>query len=130
MISINTAMSIDLFGQIAAEGMGLHQYSGTGGQADYVRGAQLAKGGKSFFAFKSTLGRGPDGAPKSRIVPYFPPATIVTTPRSDVQYVVTEHGMVDLKVLTMRDRARALIDIADPDCRPWLRAEAKKMGIL
>lgn len=130
MISINTAMSIDLFGQIAAEGMGLHQYSGTGGQADYVRGAQLAKGGKSFFAFKSTLGRGPDGAPKSRIVPYFPPATIVTTPRSDVQYVVTEHGMVDLKVLTTRDRARALIDIADPDCRPWLRAEAQKMGIL
>mgnify|MGYP002247522172 CR=1 FL=1 len=73
MISINTAMSIDLFGQVAAEGMGLHQFSGTGGQGDYVRGAQLAKGGKSFLAFKSTVGTNPDGSPKSRIMPYFPP---------------------------------------------------------
>lgn len=130
MISINTAMSIDLFGQVAAEGMGLHQFSGTGGQGDYVRGAQLAKGGKSFLAFKSTLGVNPDGSPKSRIVPYFPPATVVTTPRSDVQYVVTEYGVVNLKVLTMRDRTRALIDLAHPDCRAELTAQAKKMGIL
>lgn len=129
MISINTAMSIDLFGQVAAEGMGLNQFSGTGGQGDYVRGAQLAKGGKSFLAFKSTLGTNADGSPKSRIVPYFPPATIVTTPRSDVQYVVTEYGMVNLKVLTMADRARALIDLAHPDCRPELTAQAKKMGL-
>ena len=130
MISINTAMSIDLFGQVAAEGMGLNQFSGTGGQGDYVRGAQLAKGGKSFLAFKSTLGVNPDGSPKSRIVPYFPPATIVTTPRSDVQYVVTEYGEVNLKTLTMRDRTRALIGLAHPDCRPELTAQAKKMGIL
>lgn len=130
MISINTAMSIDLFGQVAAEGMGGHQFSGTGGQGDYVRGSQLAKGGKSFLAFKSTVGKNPDGSPKSRIVPYFPPATIVTTPRSDVQYVVTEHGVVNLKVLTTRDRARALIGLAHPDCRPELTAQAKQLGIL
>ena len=73
MISINTAMSIDLFGQVAAEGMAGNQFSGTGGQGDYVRGAQLAKGGKSFLAFKSTLGKNKDGSPVSRIVPSFPP---------------------------------------------------------
>ena len=110
--TINTAMSIDLFGQVAAEGMGTRQFSGTGGQGDYVRGAQLAKGGKSFLAFSSTVGVGSDGAPKSRIVPTFPPATIVTTP------------------LTTRDRARALIDLAHPDCRGMLTAEAKKLGLL
>lgn len=130
MISINTAMSIDLFGQVAAEGMGGRQFSGTGGQGDYVRGAQMAKGGKSFLAFKSTLGTSPDGAPKSRIVSYFPPATIVTTPRSDVEYVVTEYGMVNLKHLTVRDRAKALIDIAHPDCRGELTAQAKKLGLI
>lgn len=129
MISINTAMSIDLFGQIAAEGMGTGQFSGTGGQGDYVRGAQLSKGGKSFFAFKSTVGKNQDGSVKSRIVPYFPPATIVTTPRSDVQYVVTEYGMVNLKTLTVRDRARALISIAHPDVRGELTEQAKKLGI-
>ena len=102
MISINTAMSIDLFGQVAAEGIGPHQFSGTGGQGDYIRGAQMSKGGKSFLAFKSTVGQNPDGSLKSRIVPYFPPATIVTTPRSDVQYVVTEQGVVNLKPLTSK----------------------------
>ena len=110
--------------------VGFSMVTSTGGQGDYVRGAQLAKGGKSFLAFKSTLGVNPDGSPKSRIVPYFPPATIVTTPRSDVQYVVTEYGEVNLKTLTMRDRTRALIGLAHPDCRPELTAQAKKMGIL
>ena len=129
MISINTAMSIDLFGQVAAEGIGPHQFSGTGGQGDYIRGAQMSKGGKSFLAFKSTVGQNPDGSLKSRIVPYFPPATIVTTPRSDVQYVVTEQGVVNLKPLTTQDRARALIDLAHPDCRPELVEAAKKLGI-
>ena len=129
MISINTAMSIDLFGQVAAEGMGGIQFSGTGGQGDYVRGAQLSKGGKSFLAFKSTLGTNPDGSPVSRIVPTFPPATIVTTPRSDVQYVVTEYGSVNLKHLTVRDRARALISLAHPDCRKELTEQARKLGL-
>ena len=130
MISINTAMSIDLFGQVAAEGVGGNQFSGTGGQGDYVRGAQLAKGGKSFLAFKSTLGTNKDGAPISRIVPTFPPATIVTTPRSDVQYVVTEYGSVNLKHFTVKDRAKALIDLAHPDCRAELTAQARAMGLL
>lgn len=130
MVSINTAMSIDLFGQVAAEGVGGKQFSGIGGQGDFIRGAQLAKGGKSFLAFRSTLGKNPDGSPKSRIVPYFPPATIVTTPRSDVQYVMTEYGMVNLKHLTVKDRAKALIQISHPDCRPDLTREAKKLGMI
>ena len=62
-------------------------------------------------------------------MPCFPPATIVTTPRSDVQYVVTEYGVVNLKVLTVADRARALIDLAHPDCRAELTAQAKKLGL-
>ena len=81
------------------------------------------------MAFKSTVGQNPDGSLKSRIVPYVPPATIVTTPRSDVQYVVTEQGVVNLKPLTTRDRARALIDLAHPVCRPELVEAAKKLGI-
>lgn len=76
------------------------------------------------------MGTNPDGSPKSRIMPYFPPATIVTTPRSDVQYVVTEYGVVNLKTLTARDRTRALISLAHPDCRSDLTAQAIKMGIL
>lgn len=129
MISINTVMSMDLFGQVAAEGMGGQQYSAVGGQLDYVRGAQMAKNGKSFLAFKSTLGPGPDGKPKSRIVPSFPPNTIVTTPRSDVQYVATEYGVVNLKPLNARDKAHALIQLAHPACRPDLIQAAKEWGL-
>ena len=80
MISINTAMSIDLFGQVAAEGWGCTSSAAPAARGTMSGGAQLAKGGKSFLAFKSTVGTNPDGSPKSRIMPYFPPATIVTTP--------------------------------------------------
>lgn len=130
MISINTAMAIDLTGQVSAESIGARQYSGIGGQGDYIRGAQLAKGGKSFLAFRSTHGTNPDGSPRSRIVLSLPPLTAVTTPRADVQWVVTEYGAVNLKPLVMRDRVRALISIAHPDCRPELTAQAKKYGLL
>ena len=110
-------------------GMGLHQFSGTGGQGDYVRGAQLAKGASPSWpssppwAPTRTAPQEPDHA-------LLPPATIVTTPRSDVQYVVTEYGVVNLKTLTARDRTRALISLAHPDCRSDLTAQAIKMGIL
>ncbi|MBR1781361.1 MAG: acetyl-CoA hydrolase [Oscillospiraceae bacterium] len=129
MISVNTAMAIDLFGQVAADALGFHQQSACGGQIDFVRGAQRSKGGKSFIAMTSTgeskrLGR------YSKIVSAFPPGTAVTTPRSDVQYVVTEYGCVNLKQLTMQGRVRAMIDLAHPDFRPQLRDEARAAGVL
>lgn len=129
MISINTAMPIDLFGQVAADSLGGHQQSGTGGQVDFVRGAQRAKNGKSFFALTSTLTSKKKGR-LSRIVSAFPPGTAVTTPRSDVQYVATEFGCVNLKPLTMRDRVQAMIGLAHPQFREQLREEARQMGVL
>ena len=128
MISINTAMSVDLFGQVAADCLAGRQQSAVGGQVDYVRGAQMSKGGKSFIALPSTLEN--KAGRSSRIVASFPPGTAVTTARSDVQYVVTEYGCVNLKVLTMDDRARALIGLAHPDYRQELTDQAKALGLL
>lgn len=129
MISVNTAMAVDLYGQVAADCLGGKQQSATGGQLDYVRGAQMSKGGKSFIALTSTV-TSKSGETSSRIVPSFPAGTAVTTPRSDVQYVATEFGCVNLKVLTMNDRARALIRLAHPDFRDELREQAKRMGLI
>ena len=124
MISINSAVSIDLTGQVSSETVAGRQYSGTGGQLDYVKGAQMSKGGKSFIAIQSQAGE------HSRIVSSFPPGTVVTTPRSEVQYVVTEYGCVNMKPLTIRDRVRAMISLAHPDFRPQLKEDAKAAGIL
>jgi len=124
MISINSAVSIDLTGQVSSETVAGRQYSGTGGQLDYVKGAQMSKGGKSFIAVQSKAGE------NSRIVSAFPPGTVVTTTRSEVQYVVTEYGCVNLKPLTIRDRVRAMISLAHPDFRAQLKEEAKALGIL
>ena len=129
MISVNTAMSIDLFGQVAADSIGTKQQSGVGGQLDFVRGAQMAKGGKSFIAMASTQNSKTKGS-ISKIVSAFPPGTAVTTPRSDVQYVVTEYGCINLKELNMKDRVRAMISLAHPDYRDQLTAEAKQFGML
>lgn len=129
MVSINTAMSIDLFGQVAADSMGFKQHSGTGGQLDFVRGAQNSKDGKSFFAITSTMQHRTEGR-KSRIVLSFPPGTAITTPRSDVQYVATEYGCVNLKPLSMKDRVRAMISLAHPDFRDELTEQAKEHGII
>ncbi|MFR4757434.1 MAG: acetyl-CoA hydrolase/transferase C-terminal domain-containing protein [Evtepia gabavorous] len=124
-------MSIDLLGQVAAEGMGTRQSAKAPAvQVIMSRWPSWPRGANPFWPSPPRWAWAPDGAPKSRIVPTFPPATIVTTPRSDVQYVVTEYGVVNLKPLTTRDRARALIDLAHPDCRGMLTAEAKKLGLL
>lgn len=128
MISVNTAMAVDLYGQVAADCLGGKQQSAIGGQLDYVRGAQLSKGGKSFIALTST--RNGKSGRSSRIVASFPAGSAVTTPRSDVQYVVTEYGCVNLKVLSMDDRVRAMIRLAHPDFRDELRDQAKAMGLL
>jgi 4-hydroxybutyrate CoA-transferase len=128
MISVNTAMCIDLFGQVAADAIDGHQQSGVGGQVDYVRGAQMSKGGKSFIALPSTMesrkGR------HSKIVATLSPGTTVTTSRQDVQYVVTEYGCVNLKPLSMQDRARVLISLAHPDFRDELTDQAKELGLM
>lgn len=126
MISVNTALSIDLMGQVNADNLAGRQYSATGGQLDFVRGAQMSRGGRSFIAVTSTF----NGGRGSRIVSRFPAGTAVTTPRSDVQYVVTEYGCADLKGLTMRDRVRTMIGLAHPDFRPQLTDEAKETGLL
>ena len=128
MISVNTAMAVDLYGQVAADNLGGRQQSAIGGQVDFVRGAQMSRGGKSFIALTSTHEK--NGARTSRIVPQFPAGTAVTTPRSDVQYVATEYGCVNLKPLTMDDRARALIRLAHPDFRDGLADAARRMGLL
>jgi 4-hydroxybutyrate CoA-transferase len=128
MISVNTAMAVDLCGEVVADCMGGVQQSATGGQVDFVRGAQLSKGGKSFIALSSTFRR--NGKAASRIVPFFPPRTVITTPRSDVEYVVTEYGCVNLKKLSMSDRARALIRLAHPDFRDMLTEQAKQMKLI
>ena len=127
-ISINNAIDMDLFGQVNAESAGLKHISGTGGQLDFVMGAYLSKGGKSFICLSSTV-TGKDGTVKSRIVPTLTPGSICTDPRSCVHYIVTEYGMVNLKGLSTWERAEALISIAHPDFRDQLIQDAEKMHI-
>ena len=128
MISINTAMAVDLYGQVAADSIGAKQQSAIGGQLDYVRGAQRSKGGKSIIALSSTLEI--KGQRSSRIMFQFPVGTAVTTPRSDVQFVATEFGCVNLRDLSMQDRIRAMISIAHPDFRNDLEAQAREHHLL
>lgn len=126
MTSINTCIAVDLFGQVTAESVNGKQYSGIGGQLDHVRGSQLSEGGKSILALGSTT----KNDTISKIVPTHAPGTVVTVSRYDVQYVVTEYGIADLKYKTVRQRAEQLIAIAHPNFREELRAEAKRIGLL
>ncbi|MDR1322494.1 MAG: acetyl-CoA hydrolase [Gracilibacteraceae bacterium] len=127
MISINTAMAIDILGQVCADNIAGRQHSAIGGQVDFVRGAQLSKGGKSFIAIASTYET--KNGRSSRIVTHLPPGSAVTTSRSDVQYVATEFGCVNLKPLSMQGRIRAMISLAHPDFRDMLTDEAKAAGV-
>ena len=128
MMSINTAMSVDLFGQVAADSMGFTQQSAVGGQIDFVKGAQWSEGGKSIIALASSFEK--NGQRQSKICLNFPAGTAVTTPRSEVQYVATEYGCVNLKKLNMSDRVRAMISLAHPDFRDQLRDEAREHGLI
>ena len=128
MMSINTAMSVDLFGQVAADSMGFTQQSAVGGQIDFVKGAQWSEGGKSIIALASSFEK--NGQRQSKICLNFPAGTAVTTPRSEVQYIATEYGCVNLKKLNMSDRVRAMISLAHPDFRDQLRDEAKEHHLI
>jgi acyl-CoA hydrolase len=122
VISINNTTQIDLQGQAASESDGHRHISGTGGQLQFVRGAYASKGGKSFICLASTYDK--RGEPRSRIVLNLTPGNIVTTPRSDVMYVVTEYGMVNLKGKSVAERALALLSVAHPDFREQLERQA------
>ena len=127
-ISINNAVDIDLFGQVNAETAGLKHISGAGGQLDFVLGAYLSKGGKSFICLSSTH-ENKDGTRSSRIRPTLQPGSVVTDTRVNTMYVVTEYGCVCLKGLSVWERAEKLISIAHPDFREELIREAEKQKI-
>nr|WP_027872171.1 butyryl-CoA:acetate CoA-transferase [[Eubacterium] cellulosolvens] len=128
-ISINNAVDIDLFGQVNAESAGIKNISGAGGQQDFVLGAYLSNGGKSFICLSSTFMNKKTGKLESRIRPTLQQGSIATDTRTNTMYIVTEFGMVNLKGLTMWQRAESLINIAHPECRDELIAEAEKMNI-
>ena len=108
--------------------MGFQQQSAVGGQLDFVKGAQWSEGGKSIIALSSSFVK--NGQRKSKITLELPYGTPVTTPRSEVQYLATEYGCVNLKVLNMSDRVRAMIRLAHPDFRDQLTQEAKDAGLI
>jgi len=122
VISINNTTQVDLQGQAASESDGHRHISGTGGQLQFVRGAYASKGGKSFICLSSTYDK--RGQRRSRIVLDLTPGNVVTTPRSDVMYVVTEYGIVNLKGKSVAERAKALIAIGHPDFREGLERQA------
>jgi 4-hydroxybutyrate CoA-transferase len=126
MVAINSALEIDLTGQVCADSIGTLPYSGIGGQVDFMRGAARSKGGVPIIALASTA---KDGA-VSRIVPLLRPGAGVVTSRGDVHYVVTEFGVAYLHGRTLRQRAEALIQIAHPDFRDELLAAAREFGYL
>jgi acyl-CoA hydrolase len=125
LVSINASLQVDLLGQCGSESIGHLPYSGTGGQVDFVRAANRSRGGKSFIVLPSTA---KDGT-VSRIVPTLAPGTHATTSKNDVNYVVTEWGVAQLRGKSAKQRAHALIAIAHPDFWPWLREEADRMCV-
>jgi len=127
-MSINNCIEIDLTGQVSSESAGTRHISGAGGQLDFMLGAYLSKGGKSFICCSSSFTT-KIGEKKSRIVPILTPGDAVTATRTNTNYVVTEYGMVNLKGATTWQRAERLISIADPDCREELIAQAEKLKI-
>jgi len=129
IMSVNVTLMVDLTGQACSESIGFLQYSSTGGQADFVRGAALSNGGKSFLCLPSTA-KLKDGKVISSITATFPPGAVVTTSRADIMYVVTEYGIADLFCKPIKERVKALIAIAHPDFRDQLGREAVELGLI
>ena len=127
MVSINACVAVDLYGQVAAESAGSRQISGTGGQLDFLAGASASRGGKAFICMKSVHHRR-DGSVQSRIMPQFN-GDIITSPRSQVYFIATEYGVVNLEGQSTWERAESLISIAHPDFRDDLIREAQERKI-
>jgi acyl-CoA hydrolase len=126
LIAINATMQVDLLGQCGSESIGDLPYSGTGGQVDFVRAANRSKGGKAFIVVPSTA----KSDSISRIVPVLSPGTHVTTSKNDVNYVVTEHGVAQLRGKSAKQRAQEMIAITHPDFRAELQEAAKRLRLL
>ena len=125
MVSINTALQIDLTGQVCSESIGLTQFSGTGGASDFAYGAFHSKGGKGIIAVNSTA----KGGTVSRIQPFLTPGSVVSIRRNNVDYIVTEYGIAHLKFKSVSERLNELINIAHPDFRQELRKQAEDLHI-
>lgn len=126
MISINTAIMVDLTGQVCSEAIGTKHYSGTGGQLDTHRGAIMSRGGKGIIALRTTA----RSNSVSTIVPMLPQGSPVTVPRQDIDYIITEYGTAHLRGLNIFQRVEALINIAHPDFRSELRKQASEIGLI
>jgi acyl-CoA hydrolase len=126
IVAVNSAIEVDLTGQVCSDSIGPYIYSGFGGQVDFIRGAARSKGGKPVIALPASA----KGGDMSRIVPFLKEGAGVVTSRADVHYVVTEFGSANLFGRNLRERAEALIGIADPRFREELEAAAKERGLL
>jgi acetyl-CoA hydrolase len=126
MVAINSAISVDLTGQVNSDSIGKRVYSGFGGQVDFIRGAARSKGGRPVIALPATA----QGGRLSRIVDTLEEGAGVVTSRADVHYVVTEYGIAHLYGKSLRERAQALIAVAHPDFREDLRAAARRRWLI
>ena len=126
MISVNTALQVDIMGQVCSQSIGTRQFSGTGGQLDTHRGAQMSEGGRGIIALRSTAKNGSI----TTIVPTLAPGAGVTVPSQDVDTVITEFGVAELRGRSVKDRMEALIKISHPNFRDWIRDEAHRLGIV
>ncbi|MBQ0037166.1 MAG: hypothetical protein KBS74_00670 [Clostridiales bacterium] len=125
MVSINTALQIDLTGQVCSESLGTRQYSGTGGATDFASGAYRSRGGRGIIAVTSTA----KGGTVSRIQPMLAPGSVVSIQRNVVDYIVTEYGVAKMRDASLRQRAQRLIAIAHPDFRQELTRQAHDLLI-
>lgn len=128
MVSINSCLQLDLYGQVNAESVGHLHISGTGGLLDFVLGAYLSEGGKSFICTPSTKTL-KDGTVESLVLPFMPPGSIVSCPRASIDYLVTEYGIAQIRGLSTWERAEKIIGLAHPDYREELIRSAEKQGI-
>jgi acyl-CoA hydrolase len=126
MITVNGALTVDLYGQVVADTIGGQQFSGIGGHEDFIAQSGLSLSDRSLVCLRSTSNV--EGVRISRIVPTLPEGWVVTTPRHQLDLVVTEHGVAHLRGRTVRERARALAEIAEPEFRAELRARAETLG--
>lgn len=129
LVTINSCLEADIFGQISSESTSQRQISGTGGQLDFVSGSFISNGGKSFLCLTSTFTDKRTGERRSRILPTLPQGTAVTAPRSQIHQIITEWGCVNLAGRSLWERAEAIVSIAHPDFRDGLIREAERMGV-